>query len=183
MDERIICSGFSGQGVISMGQLIAYAGMSEDREVSWVPSYGPEMRGGTANCSVMVSDTPIGSPLVDNNATSLIAMNLPSLEKFEPQLESGGRLFLNSSLVNKKASRSDIAVFYIPAGDLADKLGNSRVANMIMLGAYLEQASAISIDSVKPYLRKVFPRAKERTLALNERALDMGADYIRSQSH
>lgn len=182
MDERIICSGFSGQGVMSMGQLIAYGGMLEGREVSWVPSYGPEMRGGTANCSIMVSDRPIGSPLVDHDATSVMAMNLPSLERFESQLESGGTLLVNSSLTDKKASRDDISVFYIPVGQLAEKLGNPRVANMIMLGAYVEQCSAISLESIKPYLKTVFSRAKDRTITLNREALEIGAQYIRSQS-
>lgn len=138
MIEQVIMAGFGGQGVMSMGQLLAYSGMLEGKNVSWLPSYGPEMRGGTANCNVIVSDDEIGSPIV-TEATAVIAMNLPSLDKFEHSVMPGGTLIINSSLIERKCSRTDIDVFYIPANEIADELGNNRVANMVMLGAYLKK--------------------------------------------
>ncbi len=135
MEERIIIAGFGGQGVMAMGQLLTYAGMIEGKHVSWLPSYGPEMRGGTANCSVIVSSEPVGSPVVVNSTTAIV-MNKPSLDKFEPSVNKGGRLFINSSLIEQKSKRDDIEVYYISANEIADELGNMRVANMVMLGAY-----------------------------------------------
>jgi 2-oxoglutarate ferredoxin oxidoreductase subunit gamma len=142
MIEQVIMAGFGGQGVMSMGQLLAYSGMLEGKNVSWLPSYGPEMRGGTANCNVIVSDDEIGSPIV-TEATAVIAMNLPSLDKFEHSVMPGGTLIINSSLIERKCSRTDIDVFYIPANEIADELGNNRVANMVMLGAYLKKTGIV----------------------------------------
>ena len=136
--ERVICAGFGGQGVMSMGQLLTYAGMLEEKEVSWLPSYGPEMRGGTANCSVTISDMPVGSPVITDDATCAIVMNLPSLDKFENDVVAGGKVLVNSSLIEKKVQTTDVDAYYIPANEIALELGNPRVANMIMLGAYLE---------------------------------------------
>lgn len=113
--EKVILAGFGGQGVMSMGQLLTYAGMIENKNVSWLPSYGPEMRGGTANCAVIVSDTPVGSPIITNDATAAIVMNLPSLVKFEGNLINGGNLLINSSLITQKAERADVKTYYIPA--------------------------------------------------------------------
>jgi len=148
VDERVICAGFGGQGVMSMGQLLTYAGMLEGKNVSWLPSYGPEMRGGTANCTVMISDNPIGSPLIDKNGTAAIVMNLPSLFKFEGDMEKGGKLLINSSLIDRKATRDDIDVYYIPANDIAVELGNGKVANIVMLGAFIELTGAVKKESV-----------------------------------
>ena len=179
LNERIICAGFGGQGVMLMGQLISYAGMLEGKEVSWLPSYGPEMRGGTANCSVMVSERPIGSPVITDNATVAIVLNLPSLDKFEKDILPGGKLIINSSLIEKKASRSDITAYYVPANEIAVELGNPRVANMIMLGAYLELSKIVSVESVMTALKKVFGDAKAHLMPINEEAMNRGAEAVR----
>lgn len=178
--ERIIISGFGGQGVMSAGQLLTYAGMIEDRQVSWLPSYGPEMRGGAANCAIIISDFPVGSPIITNDATSAIIMNLPSLDKFEDSLVKDGVLIINSSLVGKKASRNDVRAYYIDATDIADKLGNVRVANMVLLGAYLEITNAVSVDSVLEAFKKVYGPGKEHLLPLNKKALEIGATEVRN---
>jgi 2-oxoglutarate ferredoxin oxidoreductase subunit gamma len=176
---RVICAGFGGQGVMSMGQLLTYAGMLEGKEVSWLPSYGPEMRGGTANCAVTVSDKPVGSPLITGDATCAIVMNLPSLEKFEQEVKPGGKILVNSSLIEAKVQRDDVEVHYIPANDIAAELGNPRVANMIMLGAYLKTDSTVEIDSVLEAFKKVFGPSKEKFVPLNKAALEKGADAIK----
>jgi len=167
-------AGFGGQGVMSMGQLLAYSGMLEGKNVSWLPSYGPEMRGGTANCNVIVSDDEIGSPIV-TEATAVIAMNLPSLDKFEHSVMPGGTLIINSSLIERKCSRTDIDVFYIPANEIADELGNNRVANMVMLGAYLKKTGIVKPESVIESLRKVLGPSKEHLIPVNEEALKRGS--------
>jgi len=177
--ERIIISGFGGQGVMSAGQLLAYAGMIEGKQVSWLPSYGPEMRGGAANCAIIVSDFPVGSPIITNDATSAIIMNLPSLDKFESSLTKDGILIINSSLVKKKASRDDVKVYYINATDIANELGNARVANMVLLGAYLEITKVVKVDSILEAFIKVYGRHKEHLLALNNKALEMGAVEVK----
>lgn len=134
MTHEIILAGFGGQGVMVMGQLLAYAGMLEGSYVSWIPSYGPEMRGGTANCSVIISEEPVGSPIV-GEATAVVAMNLPSFEKFESSLSPGGVMLINSSLIDRESKRDDIRVYKVPANDIANDLGNARMANMVALGA------------------------------------------------
>lgn len=176
---RVICAGFGGQGVMSMGQLLTYAGMLEGKEVSWLPSYGPEMRGGTANCAVTVSDSPVGSPLITGDATCAIVMNLPSLEKFESEVKPGGKIIVNSSLIEQKVKRDDVDVYYIQANDLAAELGNPRVANMIMLGAYLKTEPAVEVDSVLEAFKKVFGPSKEKFVPLNKDALLKGAAAIK----
>ncbi|MFU0799575.1 MAG: 2-oxoacid:acceptor oxidoreductase family protein [Xylanivirga thermophila] len=177
MTQEIIISGFGGQGVMLMGQLLAYSGMLEEKHVSWLPSYGPEMRGGTANCNVIVSDDPVASPIV-NRANCVIAMNAPSLDKFEGAVLPGGMLFINSSLIDKKSSREDIDIYYIPANEIADQLGNSRVANMVMVGSYIKKTGIVSPESVLESLRKVLGPSKERFIPINKKALRMGADCI-----
>jgi len=179
VNERIICAGFGGQGVMSMGQLLAYAGMIEGKNVSWLPSYGPEMRGGTANCNVTVSDTPIGSPIIDHNATAAIVMNLPSLIKFEKELEKDGILLINSSLIEKKAERDDVKAYYVPANEIAVEIGNGKVANMVMLGAYIELTKAVKVETVIEALKKVFGPSKAHLIPLNEKALERGAEEVR----
>lgn len=179
LNEKIICAGFGGQGVMLIGQLITYAGMLEGKEVSWLPSYGPEMRGGTANCSVMVSDRTIGSPVITDDATAAVIMNLPSLDKFEKDVAKGGKLLINSSLIDKKASRDDVKAYYVPANELAVELGNSRVANMVMLGAYLELTKIVEVDSVMKALKKIFGEGKAHLLDVNKAALDKGAESVK----
>lgn len=180
MESRIVFAGFGGQGVMAMGQLITYAGMIEDKNVSWLPSYGPEMRGGTANCGVVVADEPVGSPVVVD-ATSAVVMNKPSLDKFEKDIVSGGKLFINSSLIDKKATREDIDVYYIPVNEIAIELGNDKVANMVMLGAYLEATKLVKVESILEAFTKVFGESKARFLPLNEKAIKRGAEAIKSQ--
>lgn len=180
VDEYIICSGFGGQGVMSMGQLLAYSGMLEDKQVSWLPSYGAEMRGGTANCSTIISDHLIGSPIVGNNATTIIVMNLPSLKKFEDSLVPNGNLLINSSLVTEKTNRTDVKAYYIPANELAiNECANIRVANMVMLGAYLELFSLFKKESVLEAFLKVFGERKAALLPINQKALELGSAYIK----
>ncbi len=173
-----IFAGFGGQGVLLIGQLLAYAGMYEGKNVSWLPSYGPEMRGGTANCSVVVSDDPVASPVI-NMADCVIAMNRPSLDKFEANVIPGGKLFINSSIIDKKAERDDIEVYYVPCNEIAEKLGNPKVANMAMLGAYLEATKAVSNKSVIDALLYKLGEKKAHLIPLNEQAIGMGAESIR----
>ncbi|MFZ5641138.1 MAG: 2-oxoacid:acceptor oxidoreductase family protein [Bacillota bacterium] len=181
MLQEIIIAGFGGQGVLSMGQLLTYAGMLEGKHVAWYPSYGPEMRGGTANCGVTVSDKEISCPLVSEPTTAIV-MNRPSLEKFERTVKPGGLLFINSSLVDKKTGRTDIKVIEIPANDLAaEKLGNTRVANIIVLGAFLELTKTVTIDSIIESLKKVLPERRHNLIPLNRQALELGAKFVRER--
>lgn len=177
MLEQNLFAGFGGQGVLLMGQLLAQAGMIEDKFVSWLPSYGPEMRGGTANCSVNISDEPIGSPVV-SKATSVVAMNLPSLDKFESYVQPGGKLFINSSIIDRKAVRTDIDVYYVPCNELAEEIGNSRVANMVMLGAYIEKTRCVEIDNVLEALLEKLGKNKADLIPINREALLKGAGAV-----
>ena len=178
MTHEMICAGFGGQGVLLMGQLVAYAGMNEDKNVSWLPSYGPEMRGGTANCSVVVSDEEIGAPVV-TQADGVVVMNLPSLEKYEKNVKPGGKLFINSSLIEKKATREDIEVYYVPASETANEMGNGRVANIVMLGAYLEATKVVDPDTVISCLAASFGEKKAHLIPLNRQAIEKGAELVR----
>ena len=179
LNERIICAGFGGQGVMLIGQLLTYAGMLENKEVSWLPSYGPEMRGGTANCSVMISERPIGSPVITDDATSAIIMNLPSLDKFEQDIQKDGIIIINSSLIEKKASRADLKAYYVPANEIANEIGNSKVANMVVLGAYLELTKSVSMESVMSALKKIFGESKSHLMPINETAMKRGAEAVK----
>jgi 2-oxoglutarate ferredoxin oxidoreductase subunit gamma len=181
MIEKVIIAGFGGQGVMAIGKLLAYAGMLEDKQVSWLPSYGPEMRGGTANCDVIVSDTLIGSPVLTDDATAAIVMNLPSLDKFESHLAKNGKLIVNKSLVSKEASRDDIEVYYVDANEIAIEIGNSKAANMVMLGAYIELTKVVEPDSVIKAFTKVFGEDKAKFIPLNKLALDKGAEAVKRQ--
>ncbi len=177
MLEEIIIAGFGGQGVMSMGQLIAYAGMLEGKGVSWLPSYGPEQRGGTANCAVVVSNEPVGSPLVTNPSTAIV-LNNPSFEKFEPRVRPGGLLIINSSLVTRVSERSDIEIIELTATDLAADLGNARVANMILLGAFIERTKVVTSDSIIESLKKVLSKEKHHLIEVNKQALNKGAAMV-----
>ena len=176
MNHEIVMAGFGGQGVMLIGQLMTYGGMLAQKQVSWIPSYGPEMRGGTANCSVIVADEPIGSPIV-TEPTAIIVMNLPSLDKFESVLSPGGVLIINSSLIVKKAGRSDITVYYVPANDLAHELGNAKAANMVMLGALLAATDAVDTDPLLQALEKMFAK-RPALLDINKQALQRGYRHI-----
>jgi len=179
LNERIICAGFGGQGVMSMGQLLTYAGMIEGKQVSWLPSYGVEMRGGTANCHVMISDSLIGSPIITDNATCAMVLNLPSLTKFEKDVIEGGVVIVNSSLIEKKVDRTDVTSYYVPASEIAVEIGNAKVANMVMLGAYLEINPAVKVETIIEALKKVFGPSKAHLLPLNETALRKGAEAVK----
>ncbi|MEH6991095.1 2-oxoacid:acceptor oxidoreductase family protein [Neobacillus drentensis] len=177
MLEEIIIAGFGGQGVMSMGQLIAYAGMLEGRGVSWLPSYGPEQRGGTANCAVVVSEEPVGSPLVTNPSTAII-LNNPSFDKFEKRVRPGGLLIINSSLVTRVSGRSDIEIIELTATDMAADLGNARVANMILLGAFIELTKVVSSESIIESLKKVLSEEKHHLIEVNKQALNKGLSSV-----
>lgn len=179
MLHEIIIAGFGGQGVMSMGQLLAYSGMHEDNYVSWLPSYGPEQRGGTANCSVIISDEPIGSPLIPY-PTIAIVLNKPSFDKFEPLVVPGGLLIINSSLVDKKSARKDIKVIEVPASQLAIEIGESMVSNSILLGAFLKLSEAVSLNSVIEALKKVLPERRHNLIPINKVALEKGIDFVSS---
>jgi 2-oxoglutarate ferredoxin oxidoreductase subunit gamma len=177
MTHEMILAGFGGQGVMVMGQLLTYAGMLEGAHVSWIPSYGPEMRGGTANCSVIISQEPIGSPIV-TEATAVVAMNLPSFEKFESSLSSGGILVLNSSLIDRQSKRDDIKTYNVPANEIANSLGDARMANMVALGA-LNAALSYIVDTsrIMEAFKKIFAK-KPGIVAPNELAILAGAKHI-----
>ena len=164
--SRVICAGFGGQGVMSMGQLLTYAGMLEGKEVAWLPSYGPEMRGGTANCAVTVSDKPVGSPVITDDATCAVIMNKPSMK------------LVNSSLIDMKVERDDVNVTYIPANELAAEIGMPKVANMIMLGACLKVTESVDIESVLQAFLKVFGERKSKFIPMNREALQKGMDAV-----
>ena len=178
MLERIIISGFGGQGIMLIGRLLAYAGMIEGKKVAWMPSYGPEMRGGTANCTVLISSNEIGSPIV-SHPKILIAMNQPSLDKFESTVSEDGLIILNDSLIKREVKRNDVNVIKIPADDIADKLGNSRAANMVVLGAYVEQSGIVKMDTIFQALEKALAGRDKKLLELNKEALKKGAELVK----
>jgi 2-oxoglutarate ferredoxin oxidoreductase subunit gamma len=180
MQQEVIIAGFGGQGVLFAGQLLSYCAMDEGKEVTWIPSYGPEMRGGTANCTVVISDDEIGSPLV-KNPTAVIAMNLPSLEKFEPLVKKGGVLVVNASMVNREVTRQDIKVVSLPANDIAEEIGSPRSVNMIMLGAMLANMDLLSLDAMDRALDAHLPERHKKFLAGNKAALRKGAEYLASE--
>lgn len=175
---EMIFAGFGGQGVMSMGMMVAYAGMIEEKNVSWIPSYGPEMRGGTANCAVVVTSDEIGSPII-TEPDVVVAMNLPSMTKFEPMLKPGGMLIYNSSLIEREEGRDDITVIGVPANQLATELGNSRVANMVVMGTLLAKTEVVSTESIKKALRQVLPQHRHDLLGVNEDAIQRGAEFSR----
>lgn len=178
MDMQLIIAGFGGQGVLLMGQLMAYAGMLDDREVSWMPAYGPEMRGGSANCSVVISDSPVGSPKVED-ADVVIAMNRPSMELFEASVVPGGLMLYNSSLIDVKPTRTDIVAVPIDCNGIADSLGNSRVANMVMLGALMERTKPFDTELLVEALRHKLGAKKEKLIPLNREAISRGMEAAR----
>ena len=175
MKQKMFLAGSGGQGTLAIGQMIAKAAMDEGKEVTWLPSYGPEMRGGTANCTVVVSDKPIACPLI-NDADVLVVMNLPSLLKFESMVVPGGLLIINSSMVTEKASRSDIRVLEIPANELAMELGSDKAANMVILGAILRATGVVDRATIEEEMRHMFSGRKEKFLPMNLAALDIYQD-------
>lgn len=175
-EERIIIAGFGGQGVLMLGKLLAQAGMLEGKQVSWLPAYGPEMRGGTANCHVIISDAAIGAPIV-TEATGVIAMNLPSLDRYESSVQPGGWLLLNSSLIPRASLRRDVRVLPIPVNDIAQRQGSQRVANVVMLGACLALSQPVQRASVIAAIEEALGHGKQHLLAINLNALEAGLAF------
>lgn len=173
MIHEVVMAGFGGQGVMLIGELLAYAGMVEGKKVSWMPSYGPEMRGGTANCSVVVTDEDLTSPVV-TEPTGVIIMNKPSLDKFEPEVRKGGVIIVNSSLIDRKVGRGDVEVVEVPCNDVAAELGNNRIANMVALGAFIGATNCVSKKAVMEGLKHILPERHHHLLPLNEQAIDRG---------
>ncbi len=180
MTTDVIIAGFGGQGVMLIGKILAHAGMNEGKEVSWLPSYGPEMRGGTANCTVVVSDQPVGSPLV-YHPLAVIAMNLPSLDKFEPLLRAEGLLIVNTSLVPRAPARKDVDVMKLPANEIALSTDNPRVANLVALGAYVAATSVVKLDSVAAVVRETFA-GRPKVVEANLEALRSGYTFARAKA-
>lgn len=179
-EQRVLMAGFGGQGIMLMGQILAAAALKEGKEVSWLPSYGPEMRGGTANCSVILADGEIRSPLIDKDATSAIIMNAPSFDTFEHIVRPGGLLLLNSSLVKRDSTRSDVTIVKVPVTDLAIEKGNVRTANIIMLGAWLKLTNYVRIETALDVVAETFATKKAALIELNQRALSLGTQSVPS---
>ena len=173
---EILIAGFGGQGILFAGKFLAYKGLLEDNQVSWLPSYGPEMRGGTANCNVILSDEPVGSPIITDPGV-LIAMNRPSLQKYVNTVVSGGQIYIDSSLIDAKVERDDVEVFYIPATQMAKDEGIGSLANMIIVGQLLENHPELSFVGAETVVDKLVPPKKEALKALNMKALEMGKNY------
>ena len=167
---KLFFAGSGGQGVLTMGQMVTYAAMYADMNATWLPSYGPEMRGGTANCTVVISpDKPVSCPLI-YEADDVVVMNLPSLIKFESLVKPGGNLFVNSSMIDQKATRDDINVYYVPANDIAMQLGNARTANTVMLGALVSVAPVVPVEKIYKIMEKTFSGRKAHLLDINKTA-------------
>ena len=173
-DLNMVFAGFGGQGVLFAGKVVAYAGLIEGRELSWLPSYGPEMRGGTANCSICLSDEPIGSPLV-TNPNVLVAMNRPSLDKFIGDVEPGGVVILDSSLIDVKVEREDVSVHYVPASALAEENGLKGLANIILVGKLFKEVGFCSAETLDKAIQKCVPARKAAMLDFNRKAVEIGS--------
>ena len=174
---KMIFSGFGGQGVLVLGEIVATIAMNKGKEVTWMPSYGPEMRGGTANCSVIVSDTIIGSPIVQSDIDILVAMNGASVDKFLPRVKPGGLVLVNSSIVTEKITRQDVDVVEIDATNIAGKVGNLRVANMVMLSGFLKKTELFDLEDITEVLKQRFTGARSQDLIpLNIKAIEIGLE-------
>lgn len=173
--QQIVCAGFGGQGILSMGKFLAYAGMDANLNVSWLPSYGPEMRGGTANCSVILTDECIGSPIV-TKADSIVVMNRPSLDKFENIVEASGVIILDSDLVDRMPIRTDVEVIGIPAQTIAEELGSNKIANMILLGALVKKMGIVSVEAL---INSLKVHGREKMFQINQKAVKKGAEYVK----
>ena len=173
---EILIAGFGGQGILFAGKFLAYKGLTEEIQVSWLPSYGPEMRGGTANCNVILSDDPVGSPII-TTPDVLIAMNTPSLQKYVNSVAKGGQIYIDSSLIDAKVERDDVEVFYIPATQMAKDAGIATLANMIIIGHLLENNPELSFDGVDAVVDSLVPPKKAALKELNMKALNLGKDY------
>lgn len=173
---QILIAGFGGQGVLFAGKFLATKGLIEGKNVSWLPSYGPEMRGGTANCSVIISDDPVGSPIV-SEPNCLVAMNLPSLRRYENSVVPGGMILVDSTLINEKVERDDVSVFYVPATKMAKDEGFSTLANMILCGKIIKESADMDFENTDEALKKVIPPRKANLLDINLNALKVGYEF------
>jgi len=180
MQTEIVFSGFGGQGVLFAGQILAFAGMDSGLEVTWMPSYGPEMRGGTANCTIIIADEEIGSPLV-RHPRAVVVMNLPSLDKYESTLPENGVLIINGSMVNRDTTRTDIIHVIVPANEIAEKIGNKRLTNMVLLGALLEKLPVLPMSAIDDALKNHLPERHRKFLPANLEALKLGAAFARGE--
>lgn len=176
MNMQILIAGFGGQGVLFAGKFLATKGLIEGKNVSWLPSYGPEMRGGTANCSVIISDDPVGSPIV-SEPNCLVAMNLPSLRRYENSVVPGGMILVDSTLINEKVERDDVSVFYVPATKMAKDEGFSTLANMILCGKLIKESADLKFENTDEALKKVIPPRKANLLDINLKALKVGYEF------
>ena len=176
MTTQILIAGFGGQGVLFAGKFIAYKGLVEDKEVSWLPSYGPEMRGGTANCSIILSDEPVGSPIV-SNPDVLIAMNLPSLDKYENEAVKGAKILVDSTLIERKVTRTDVDAYYIPATQMAIDAGVPTLANMILVGKMLKETGLFSFENMIDTVKKIVSAKRPELVEMNMKALEAGYNY------
>lgn len=175
-NKSVLFSGFGGQGILFAGKLLAYKGLMDDKNVSWLPSYGPEMRGGTASCSVILSDRPVGSPII-SSPDVLVAMNLPSLARFEECVKPGGMILVDSSLVEQKVTRNDVTAFYIPATKTAGEKGFSALANMIMVGKLLKELGEFDLETVEKAVSKVISAKHADMKEVNMNAIKTGAEF------
>lgn len=180
METRLLLAGFGGQGLLFMGKLLAYAGMLIDKQVTWIPSYGPAMRGGTANCSVIISDEEIASPIV-NRPDILVAMNQPSLDKFTTKVRSGGLIIVNSSIVKDVPALPNFRVIKVLANDLAQELGNTKVANLVIVGVLLKATQILTKEDLAKALEEIMPKGREEILQLNQKALQMGYNLFEAE--
>ena len=176
MNKEILIAGFGGQGILFSGKFLAYGGLLDGKEVSWLPSYGPEMRGGTANCSIILSDNKIGSPIVDKPDV-LIAMNAPSFDKYITEVKSGGMAIVDSSLIDKKSERDDVEAYYIPATRLASEEGLTGLANMIILGLFLKKTNLMTDELIDKVMKKIVPAKKPQLYDLNMKAIQLGYNF------
>ena len=180
--ERIILAGFGGQGILFLGRIFAEVGMRAGLNVSWIPSYGPEMRGGTANCTVIISKNAIASPLVTVPDT-VIAMNKPSVARFNTHIKAGGMLMYNSSLIERQEFRDDIRLVEIPASEIADELGNPRVANLVMAGAYVKFSKLINYEETLKWLPEILPTKRQEMLQINLDAFNRGFNFVKEKKY
>ncbi len=177
MTAQTLIAGFGGQGVLFAGKFLAFKGLVEDKEVSWLPSYGPEMRGGTASCGVILSDEPVGSPIV-SNPDILIVMNLPSLDKYEDDAVAGGKIFVDSTLIAREVKRTDVDAYYIPATQMAIDAGVPTLANMILIGKMLKETGIFSFENMIDTVKKLVPAKKPELVEMNMKALEAGYNYV-----
>ena len=176
MTTNILLAGFGGQGILFAGKFLAYQGLIESKEISWLPSYGPEMRGGTANCNVIISDEPVGSPIV-SKPDALIVMNLPSPDKFESTVVPGGKIFVDSTLIERKVERTDVEVFYVPATQLALEIGLPTLANMVLVGKLIRETGVVDYNGIEEALKKVVSAKHADLLDANRKAMQTGYEF------